>query len=1024
MPFENHICWKPELIHAVMDTEALQTDDHYFLATHYPAEMRRVQRGSLEGSGRTIRERDLLKEFLNPERRHVNTVILGSTGSGKSHLIRWLHNNIEKTQDRNVVLIPKANTNLREIIRSLLSGMTGPEYDEFRARLETATASLTPTLARELLHKNLIVAIGEQGPFSRDKIDDQREKEEREYIIANLPALFSTPTFAKVLSREGGVLDDFSNRIVGKLGRERRDKPLEFSMDDLKLDAWDIRDQDLDSDARCIYADLRANVSFRQKAVDWLNKNVEWAVSRVLNLDSSDLGNLMLSLRETLARQNKELIILMEDFSRSQGIDGQLLDALLVSPEQAGRTLCVLRWAIAVTTGYYNNRFEDTARERIDLLVNMDVPEAREQEDAISRVTCFATLYLNAVRSEEEVLRKWHKTAQEFSGAEPLPVPSACDQCPHRDTCHSVFGQVEGLGLYPFTEQALRRMYRSAAKDHRLFNPRDLINEVLRNALIYSNEAIQKGDFPPKALLADFGGAKMPAINRQKVRDMVPTDKFEQYRTLIELWGDPEQLSGISPGMFESFGLKPLEMKSPPKTEQVPVKKAEQVSIAGDTPRPKELQDSLDELNSWSNGGYLSQSLSDRLRERLFDHIRSFIDWDTEMLVEAFYVGPSRAFQRMSINFKRQPTQVGKPQVRLELPLDDDFTSISLALQGILLHEHHHVWNFKNGNRHLLSFVACVEAASREVLSQVRQLRTEAVQWDPVPAATELLVIGAKLRGTLSVEADHGEQKVNSLLMRWNEYSDDHPVQHSGDWQRLLNAYGQLGASVTDILMSRIACTKGGQLKAQIIDASVIIDTVEETTRTWQPRTNVPGDVRDDYKDIWRLRKAVDQWLEKAIAEERQLYLDWHDKMKKHIATDGSQNELIEILKDLVKTAFELGFLHKNQIAHIEQCANEFENADMQDVLAAIMDLGKCSDTYGSLRFLGVGDHLRVMRTVDALIAAISDLLALIEHGIDVRKQSMATNGNILDLHKEIGVQLTEIHEITDTIGVGHHDIG
>jgi hypothetical protein len=73
MPFQNYICWKPELVYRVMETAALQTEDYYFLATHYPAVMRRVQRGSIEGSGNTISEQDFLQEFLDPRRKHVNT---------------------------------------------------------------------------------------------------------------------------------------------------------------------------------------------------------------------------------------------------------------------------------------------------------------------------------------------------------------------------------------------------------------------------------------------------------------------------------------------------------------------------------------------------------------------------------------------------------------------------------------------------------------------------------------------------------------------------------------------------------------------------------------------------------------------------------------------------------------------------------------------------------------------------------------------------------------------------------------
>src|SRR4051794_7206319 len=118
MSFDKVVCWNPELIHRVIDTEALQGEDHFFLATHYPVLMRRhVADGS---GGALLSQEQFRHEFLDSRRVHTHAAILGTAGSGKSHLVRWLWATIPRTPERQIVLIPKVGTNLKRVIELVL----------------------------------------------------------------------------------------------------------------------------------------------------------------------------------------------------------------------------------------------------------------------------------------------------------------------------------------------------------------------------------------------------------------------------------------------------------------------------------------------------------------------------------------------------------------------------------------------------------------------------------------------------------------------------------------------------------------------------------------------------------------------------------------------------------------------------------------------------------------------------------------------------------------------------------------
>ena len=55
--------------------------------------------------------------------------IIGESGTGKSHLVRWLHLRTAGPSGRRVVYIPKYGTNLRRVIELILSDMDGRPVD-------------------------------------------------------------------------------------------------------------------------------------------------------------------------------------------------------------------------------------------------------------------------------------------------------------------------------------------------------------------------------------------------------------------------------------------------------------------------------------------------------------------------------------------------------------------------------------------------------------------------------------------------------------------------------------------------------------------------------------------------------------------------------------------------------------------------------------------------------------------------------------------------------------------------------
>jgi len=1017
-PFKNQVCWDKEVINSVMDTEALQTKEYYFLATHHPAVMQRVFRGHAEGAREVITEQVFLREFLDSSKKHSHAAIIGSHGSGKSHLVRWIYMKMPQEGNRKVVLIPKLGTNLKDIIARILSGMEGPQFEEYRTRLDKATANLTPEIAREMLLNQLAIAVGNEGPFSKEKLGDRREKQDRDYLVEYLPALFYDNAFRQTFMREGGIIDKLAQHTTGNVPRERLDKRREFTMDDFKPEDWDCKPQEMNAKARKIYMELKANPGgFRENVKSWVNRNLDWAIQSILNFSGEDLNRLMADVRETLAQQGKELVILMEDFAKLQGIDRQLLECLLVRPEQVGRKLCVLRSAMAVTSGYYGG-LEETVKDRIDLTVDMDVEDV-ERERTTEEMARFSARYLNALRVTENKMRKWHES-QITLGSDTLPVPNACDSCDNREQCHEAFSASDRISLYPFTPTAITHMYSLIPGESRSFNPRRLINEVLKNTLIRYSDDLKDGAFPPSQMLDRFGG-RMPPVRQTELHDMVSADKFAQCRTLIELWGDPSDLYSIAPEIYVAFGLKPVEQRPGGKSDKEKPKPVKQpIEVVEVEQLPLRLQKDLDELTQWSNGGYLSQRLLNDMREKLYEHLSEFIDWDSEMFVKPFYAGSGKAFRESSINFERQDTTHSKPPIYLKLPVDDDFTSTALALQGMLLYGHHQNWSFQNGHRHLRAFIDLLEILSTKIIGQLHQLETEPTYWDPIAPAVELLAIGAQVHGLPPPESNAVEDFINVLFSNWSEFRADQEAERSSTWKKLVDAYVDEAPKVVEILKSRIGCTKGGEIRLQIIDAAAIIKPVNQVRRSWQLTNTVPDRIREDYKPIARLRQRVDMYLKKAVEEERQRFVDWGTGIGKLVTPDKNQRSISKQVKDVASRAFDLGVLPSNlRIQDIDKIINNFESSSILEVVEEVDKLKHEREASKCLPILARSDYANTMSLADKFIAETKTLLYGITQRVESEKKLLESSSDLVTLQKNISTRLSELSKTMSVVEGG-----
>jgi hypothetical protein len=157
---------------------ALEVNPAFFLATHTPVALARI-RGS--GGGDTtptpFSEEEFFQAFRKEGMRFLFSIVHGSTGSGKSHLIRWAYLRLldDPPPDSKVFIIPRAGASLRQILEQIIGDTPGAFFDRLRADLSRGRAHLTQHGLRETLLDTLAQHVDPQA--FRDRPDPQARLE-------------------------------------------------------------------------------------------------------------------------------------------------------------------------------------------------------------------------------------------------------------------------------------------------------------------------------------------------------------------------------------------------------------------------------------------------------------------------------------------------------------------------------------------------------------------------------------------------------------------------------------------------------------------------------------------------------------------------------------------------------------------------------------------------------------------------------------------------------------------------------
>ncbi len=604
--FAGSCCWDPRDLTKILDYDAGRAADSVLLAVHSPATV------TIGIDGKMASEQEALERLTTIDEHGIKIVpILGKAGSGKSHLVRWFRPHVNRIDNAFVVYIRRGGASLRGLINGILDslekiGETDGSRD-LRAQLERAFDQIeTDGIEGAILNR-----IDEQlEVIARGETADRK----RAGLAAILPALIRDESFRRPLQGTGGVVDRYVASVMQDDQVDLEGRGFSFGTSDIPTMVQ--LDGRLGDHAQSAWDQLDSDPEFRELAAELISEAFTKSIPQLFGLaGQTSLEAVFRSARKLLLEKGQSLYVLIEDLSRMQGFERALLESFLELPSVEGgpRELCDLHVAIAVTTGFYQDYTSETFRERVRAMNNRDGGELIYLESITDSagwspqtLTSFASRYLNALRVGPIVLEEAYSEATLGSEAAVDWVPTACNECPHLDNCHSSFGDTDGQGHYPFNGQALSAFYEDVVgRTETLegqFNPRNFIQYVLEPILRNSPDQLRSGGFPPPDLDETYKNA--PSLKGGVIAGIETNqgDEDRQRRkTLLRFWGgSPETVIDMPLGIHEAFRIDPTGTDRP--TAITGSSTVRGSSVALQWLLPTEVQDGIDLRVSADNG--------------------------------------------------------------------------------------------------------------------------------------------------------------------------------------------------------------------------------------------------------------------------------------------------------------------------------------------------------------------------------------------------------------------------------------
>lgn len=865
----------------ILKVDSINTTNADFMITHVPFKSILVRRNLQSDKVEHLSEEQIFGQFfVNPDvyEHHQFIVVDGSSGSGKSHFIRWLNAKLQPLIDKGsdvVLLIRRSDNTLKGTLRQLLNNeaISKIKNRDIYERLVKANQTISESKFKEKIYAEFIVEINTSD--NNDILSRVQKKQ--------LVALLNNDQFKDRMMTLGGPIDRIYQKVAG-------DDTTVNSVDALFIEDDFILDTDVMEELRRT-ADTKARMlgerlipdddgeSLAPKITSFMNMFVDKVVQSCAGIETGDFQAIFKEIRQELRKQNKNLILLVEDITAFTGINQDLLNAL--ETEHTGLNeadnLCRLISVVGTTTQYYSE-FRDNYKDRITTQFTIEDGAIGEKNG--SDVVLFFAKYLNALSLSEEVIQEWYN-----NGAQDSDYPIHMADC----QWDSVKYGTKALNLFPFTVRSINALYHGMSVQK---TPRYIIREIIEPAV---NDLIaDKGIFPiflrswRHTIKENFESRILDSLSKLQLGNDRNVYK-ECLLALISYWGDgtfdinleKRTIAGISKLVYDKFGFKKfanlyLGDKEGEKLEPEPVvelqPEPEPVYVSITEPKlykvqpvstNKKYDDFKNLINAWFYDGTVLNKARE-IRDALCSFVFDTLNWQQ--------LGVSLELPNMVKNssvvnlFAIEDQDRANAKGLIELKRNEETKEVLLAI-GKYLYLGNKSWQFVGAPEAIYTLTCWLELHKKGIVKAVTEQEPSVPTYIECSLLAHLIYLSLTDRDIKRA----ADITVDKILTFNSAFSND-KVSHSKEWKDLLAICNNDNAAKTNYerIVNYFNIIQGTAASKKYINYRVLENALKKLMKNQFEIdfSQINSSVLKDKKDAVEYCKKIYERVENVVKDE------------------------------------------------------------------------------------------------------------------------------------------------------------
>jgi len=453
--------------------------------------------------------------------------------------------------------------------------------------------------------------------------------------------------------------------------------------------------------------------------------------------------------------------------------------------------------------------------------------------------------------------------------------------------------------LFPFNQGVIHQLARRHLREGNtfVFNPRELLNLVLRETLLTSRPLFDATAFPP-GNFQQFSRNKLALPVSRELTHRADPEQADRLAALIFHWGDdpqtPGEAAGLSEAIYRAFKLPPVKWSEAfvPRTQPVPVASVNTVAPVPPPPDPW-----TQKLRNWRENGVISQPDANRVRKLLCDAVAQWIDWEA-LLIESVTIDHTRiALPKVATGnptpVNTMATAITDKELKDESRADQFFSALAAVIR---FHDGNRSWNYDGGEADSAAYANLINHMVGQAEDWMRR-QAHSLPREGIRPLAQSLLIGARLLGLEGASANTDADNFAALFASTPPEEGAVPDMED-QWFRLQSGARRFRNEARELLLRLVAARQGTGDTVQAIDAKELLAAIQELRGSWL----FQGDLEyfKGYPSLLQHLRDLKNLLKNAVAQRGAALGQWSREIDELVGKDFDVRVLVD---DMKKTA-------------------------------------------------------------------------------------------------------------------------